>query len=161
MDEYNIKTDFNNTHKTQEYDLDIQDMRIKLRSAKYLCEPQKPDKVTTLSGDTANDILDITTRAKAVKKNNLLKMIKHNTFFVNFGRQKIDIFNDKAMTNVDYDEQIEILLSMYEEDSDTFKYLNLYWKQSKSRQDYSGEEFVEELLAKTFNFEYENDAEND
>ena len=28
-------------------DLDIQDMRIKLRSQKYLCKPQKPDTVTT------------------------------------------------------------------------------------------------------------------
>ena len=160
MDEHKIKTDFDKSHKTQEYDSDIMDMRVRMRSLKYLSEPEKAQKPVSLSGEKVKDILNITDEAKEVKKNNLLKMIKHNTFFCNFGKKKLDIFSEDER-EIDHDEEIRILLSMYDKDSETFEYLKLFWEQAKQRPDYDKKEFAEELLYKTFNFEFENDDDDD
>ena len=159
MDEHNIKTDFEKTHKVQEYDSDILDMRVKMRAAKYLSEPEKKQKATSLSGENIKDILDIINKAKDVKKNNLLKMIRHNTFFCNFGKKKVDVFSEDE-NHIDYDEEIRILLSMYDKDSQTFEYLRLFWEQAKQSPDYDKKEFAEELLYKTFNFEFENETDD-
>ena len=40
-------------------------------------------------------------------------------------------------------------------------YLTLFWEQAKQRPDYDKKEFAEELLYKTFNFEFENENDDD
>ena len=50
---------------------------------------------------------------------------------------------------------------MYDKDSEAFEYLKLFWEQAKQKPDYDKKEFAEELLYKTFNFEFENDDDDD
>ena len=156
MKDYNVKiAGENQTPKSYEYEEEIKDMRILMRSKKYLCDPSKKSTLKNINGEEMDKtLLDIVELAKSQKKENCFQVIKHQDFNCGFKNKKLDIFS-KNTVKVSYEEHIRILIGSI--DDDTMKYmLYEYWQDCKKLATYSAESFVDELLAGNFNFNFED-----
>ena len=151
LKDYGLKTENDNLHRPTNYDGNVILMRKCMRNRIYLSKPENKKKVEALDGTLIDKkILNVFEIAKKVKRNNILQVIKRNDMFTSFSKEKLDIFSRKK-TNVDIDDEIQILISC-ETDMSQQLALYSYWQQNRKKKTFNKEDFVEDILTKSFQF---------
>ena len=150
-DDYNVKSQGNMVSRVPTYDENIHQMRILMRTKKYLSDPCKVSDILSLSENTVNkNLKNITSIAKEQRRENVMNIIKNNDFFCGFKAKKFDIFGSNS-TSFDYQEQVRIFIASIES-LEVKLSLYEYWQVAQKHQNYSHKEFMENLLEKRFDF---------
>ncbi len=137
-----------NTHqhfRKQNLEPNIHDMRVMMRSKQYLSNPENEESLVTLSGEALNeDILEILEISGKVRQENIVQVMNKSSFFERYQNKQVDFLKDGTF-ELDYDEQIKVLIGSNEND-DERNALYSYWQDIKKSTDYDEESFLNNLL---------------
>ena len=116
-----------------------------MRQEKYL-DPFKGKKLSSLDGrKMKKDFLNLIEIAQEHKKNNILKVIKHNDFQITMKDSRFDPFEGKT-PEIDLSEQIRILISS-EEDPNKRWILYESWQKERKKKIFNEAVFLDEILS--------------
>ena len=140
--DYGVKVNSDSNHKPPDYDQNIFDMQVCLRSKKYLSEPFKKSVATSLLDGKPldNNLVNLVDIARKQRKDNVLKS---NDFFCGFKTRTLEDLGKKG--NVNFKEQIRILIGSIEDPQQRLQCYD-YWEQEKGKASYCEENFVDEIL---------------
>ena len=126
-------------------ELNIFDMRVMMRSKQYLSNPENEESPVTLSGEEINEnILEILEISGKVRQENLVQVMNKSSFFERYPNKKVDFLTDETF-ELDYEEQIRVLISSIEND-DEMSAIYSYWQDLKKSNEYDEESFLNNLL---------------
>ena len=150
-EDYHIKTEDDQNKKVPDYESNIQQMQILMRSKNYLNSPEDEANNTSLDGKLEIDeaYLDITNIAIQQRCDNVLTVMRSNDFLASFKSQKLDIFDQPSNNPLDSDTKIKILIAA-EESVDYRENLYEYWTKLKKQPNYNAEAFIDSLVDKSF-----------
>ena len=144
-----LKNKYENRWKKPNYEPNILDMRMHMRSQEYLSDINSESLVSLEGEPLDKTILDIKTTAQKVRKQNVLQAMNESSFFGTFQCRKLDFTkNDKV--DIDISEQARILIAAVEDDAsrmDIFK----FWENQRKNEDFNEHEFVDNLISGRFN----------
>ena len=142
FNDYGVKKESKNSHRINDYEDNISNMRLRMRSDEYLTSPMNVSDAKALDGsELCDDVLKIKEISDKVKKENILKIIKNNDFFVSLNSKKISVLDQEKNIEVDFEEQVRIMISTEENPE---KRANLYnfWTKACKRKNFSHEKFL-------------------
>ena len=147
--DYNLKADEHQDNFKSNSAENIFFMQVELRAKKYLCKPETPSAAATLTGDLLDKrIMTVVDEAQKIKRENVIKVMRSNTYFCGFSKEKLDVFT-APKSKVNMEEQIETLISAENDDAKQVTLFN-YWQQSKKKKNFDAENFLEDLIAKNY-----------
>lgn len=152
FNDYGVKKESKNSHRINDYEDNISNMRLRMRSDEYLTSPMNVSDAKALDGsELCDDVLKIKEISDKVKKENILKIIKNNDFFVSLNSKKISVLDQEKNIDVDFEEQVRIMISTEENPE---KRANLYnfWTKACKRKNFSHEKFLNDLLINNYSF---------
>lgn len=115
MAEFGLSNNTDQKFRSEDLQLNVLDMRLKMRSELYLSRPEREDDVRTLSGEHLDEsILDITNIASSARQKSLINVMNKSDFFGKNVATKIDFFSTDRVAS-DIEEQIKILISCIED----------------------------------------------
>ena len=145
LDELGLKTEYDQKHRIQNIELNVTDMRIKMRRENYLTHPDVDNVINTLGGEELSEsILQIQDIAVSTRQENILQVMNRSTFFGKNSAKKYSFF-DNEPDGPDFEEQIRILISSIEDKKDMDQ-IYRYWQSEKKKRDYSEETFLDNLI---------------
>ena len=149
--DYKLKNQENTISKVPNYDQNVQQMRVLMRTKRYLSNPLKESELLTLSETPVNESLsNITNIAKEQRRENVMKIIKTNDFFCGFKTKKFDIFGSNT-AKIDYRDQVKIFIGSIESTEQKLS-LYEYWQVAQNHSNYSDKQFMDNLLENRFDY---------
>ena len=150
MSEMGLSNNTDQKYRSENLQLNVMDMRQKMRSELYLSRPDIEEDVRTLSGEQLDDsILEITKIASDMRQQNLVHVMNRSDFFGKYSTTKIDFFSNET-AEPDIENQIKIIISCIE-DKDDLNTMYQYWSNLKNSPDYNEEIFLNDLIDNKIN----------
>ena len=150
LSEMGLNEEDNQKFRSQNLEPNILDMRIKMRQNKYLSNPEIIENVFSLNGEELDEsILNINTLAREARQENIMHVLNSGNFFTRYPSKKCDFYEKDSVT-IDFEQQIKILISSIEDDSQR-EHVYKYWKTQKRDKEYDEASFFDDLLDNKIN----------
>ena len=121
-----------------------------MRQNKYLSKPEIIENVFSLNGEELDEsILDINALAREARQENIMHVLNSGNFFTRYPSKKCDFYEKDSVT-IDFEQQIKILISSIEDDSQR-EHVYKYWKTQKRDKEYDEASFFNDLLDNKIN----------
>ena len=145
INDLGLNTKAEQNFRSQNLEPNIHDMRLMMRTKKYLSNPTEDENLISLSGEELDEnILNIFDISRKVRQDNILKVMNRSDFFGSYTCNKFDFF-EKGDLDLDLVEQIRILIGSISDDDDRND-MYKFWQKSLKKPDYNEESFLNDLL---------------
>lgn len=148
LSDLNINFGDYETFRNPQYETNIKEARLKMRSMQYLCEPEKVNNsIISLEGKKlGKNFKNILTISKDMRTENILQLIKTNNFRTSFKTRKFDPFSkDDVTKTINIEDQIKILICD-NKTSEQREKLYSSWMKEKKKPSYNSKIYLENLL---------------